>query len=98
MSNDLIKLIRELYDKPRCAAGGPLHVQLDDGNLEDHFLQYESRRYNRLVLEFGIGWQDTGERDVSDDVVELCEKIRIGLLELPYAQRSRVVRQAFEDV
>lgn len=34
----VVALIRELYDQPDGGAGGPLHVVLDDWNLEDGHL------------------------------------------------------------
>jgi hypothetical protein len=39
------KLCDELYEKPLCGAGGPLHVILDDFNVEDEFLSYENDGY-----------------------------------------------------
>jgi hypothetical protein len=38
----LTALVRKLYSMQDCSAGGPLHVQLDDGNLEDEFLTLET--------------------------------------------------------
>lgn len=37
-SVEIVSAIRDLYEMPRCEAGGPLHVVLDDWNLEDEFL------------------------------------------------------------
>lgn len=31
---EAVDLVRHLYSLPRCAAGGPLHCELDDGNLD----------------------------------------------------------------
>jgi hypothetical protein len=36
---EMLSALRDaLYSAPGCSVGGPLHVQLDDGNLEDHFV------------------------------------------------------------
>lgn len=38
---EIADLIRELYSMPRCDSGGPLHVAIDDFNIEDeHWKPY----------------------------------------------------------
>jgi len=34
VEQQLTELIRELYAVPECGVGGPLHIVLDDGNID----------------------------------------------------------------
>lgn len=36
----LVKRIKDFHDRPECSVGGPLHIVLDDTNVEDHFIQW----------------------------------------------------------
>lgn len=38
---DALKILcKKLYGFPDCRSGGPLHILLDDGNVEDCFVEY----------------------------------------------------------
>lgn len=36
----LKKLCKKLYGFPYCGSGGPLHILLDDNNVDDCFIEY----------------------------------------------------------
>lgn len=44
-AHEVAKLIRLHYARRDHGAGGCMHVQLDDGNLEDRFFDDKSRAY-----------------------------------------------------
>lgn len=47
----LQEAIRAVYAQPGGAAGGGMHVQLDDGNLADKFFDAESEVFLRSAVE-----------------------------------------------
>ncbi len=42
---DVLPMVRALYAEPDCGAGCCMHVQLDDGNVEDRFFDADSRAW-----------------------------------------------------
>lgn len=46
-----VQLIEMLYDEPDCGVGGPLHVVLDDWNLEDEHLEPYEGDYAPRAME-----------------------------------------------
>ena len=52
MSDKLPDLIERLYTNPACLVGGPLHIVVDDGNVEDHMIRW------CCEIEQITDWQD----------------------------------------
>lgn len=40
-TDQIVDLIRLLYSLPRCDMGGPLHVEIEDWNIEDDWTPYQ---------------------------------------------------------
>lgn len=73
----VLPFVNQLYEI--CPAGGPLHVQLDDGNLEDRFLYLDYEVIEKLGY--------------SEEVVELCEHILRLMKRLTLEEREEIYRQ-----
>ena len=78
-------LIVALYQLPACSAGGPLHVQLDDYNVEDHWWsdEYTTRDhppYQTPVIQL------------------LCPRITAYLRDLTIDQRKAVITAAHQTI
>ena len=79
---ELVDLIAEFYDMPDTedgrgmTCGGPLHIVLDDSNVNDSDIVW-------CLNEAAVDWPD--------DVAAAAERIGVGLLLLSIAQRTRVV-------
>lgn len=78
--NAVVALIRHLYVDLEQDMGGPLHVQLDDGNLNDHWVGEDigRDRYEYLFNGDFERWAQAGD-DVSDErknaIRDTCESI-----------------------
>lgn len=89
---EAVALVRRLYTLPRCYAGGPLHVELDDGNLDvDQFdmspmyVIPERRSSSGSVIR---GHPD----DWSPEVHDVCDRIHAVMGPMT-EYRRRVVRR-----
>lgn len=83
-------LIVALYQMPACSAGGPLHVQLDDYNVEDHWWRDEYTTSNhppyqtpviqadRVALRTVEQYPTTSVGDLSDFVLPDVEEPTAG--------------------
>lgn len=69
-----------LYSLPGCAAGGPLHIVIDDGNVDDHH------------LDFCAEQMAADEWEV--EVVEACEAVLALLREVPAQRRLAAIEEA----
>jgi hypothetical protein len=93
---EVVRLIRHLYvDLDQCT-GGPLHIQLDDGNLGDHWVSEESElgRYDYLFNGDFERWAQAGD-DVSLErrtaIRDTCEQILALLRPMPEADRRTAI-------
>lgn len=71
---EIMKLMWEFYQLPGCSVGGPLHITLDDCNVEDHCLEFCREALNdpngyfwnhndeKITLEEGEKIKDVGNR------------------------------------
>lgn len=95
-----VRLIRHLYWDLRESTGGPLHAQLDDGNLDDEFLGFKPERYDYLFDGTWKRWAQAGE-DVSKqravEIMETCEEIRRYLCSMTMQERHSAVAWALGD-
>lgn len=66
-----------LYQMPSCEVGGPLHVQVDDLNLADHFLTDHCE----------TGWGPNSRDYFTPEVWEYAERVRVALLALSEEER-----------
>lgn len=98
-SNPLDALVRRLYVDLDQSAGGPLHIVLDDGNLDDHWLGEDETRYAYLFDSRFEEYAQAGE-DVSDErrqaIRDTCEAILTVLRSMTLSERSMAVRAAYE--
>lgn len=92
---DLAALCWDWYRMPGCSTGGPLHVVLDDMNVDDASIDacakyLHGNPYPNAVWAAAIDWEgeDTPER------AALFALIVAGLDPLPEAQRALVVDMA----
>lgn len=74
-ADQIVAQFEDLYSRDHCSTGGPLHVVLDDWNLEDEHLG---------------PWEDERD-PWPPDVMELATKISTRLRELPIDQRAAVL-------
>ena len=95
-----VKLIRHLYWDLREPTGGPLHVVLDDQNLDDQYLGFKPERYDYLFDGRWTRWAQAGE-DVSKqratEIMETCEEIRRLLVGMDMQERHSAVAWALGD-
>ena len=80
----LIKLIIKLYLTPECGVGGPLHIVLDDYNVEDENITWCLRNMDNPEFE-----------EYSEEVEKLCYKIGGLLLTIPEEERLELVSNAW---
>ena len=91
-----VELIRRLYVDLGQEMGGPLHVQLDDGNLDDLWLAEDPGydRYGHLFNGEFESYADPGE-DVSLErrqaIKDTCEQILKALRLMSIEQRKATV-------
>lgn len=90
-----VSLIRHLYDGLGQGAGGPLHVVVDDYNVDDHFVQTgQWENYAYLFDGSYERWQQAGEPndlDFKQKLMVTCEAICLGLSTMPEAWRRVTV-------
>jgi hypothetical protein len=75
-------LVAAVYAAPWGGTGGPLHVEIEDMNLEDRFFASDS------ALETAISWY--GE-ELGDDGADLCRRTFCALAALSEAERASAV-------
>lgn len=81
--------VSELYAAPWGACGGPLHVQLDDFNLDDAFVSTPRARVG--FMKWVAEWR-RDRRDGFDEVgAALCMEIHSGLIPMSEAERNVTV-------
>jgi hypothetical protein len=91
-----VQLIRHLYVDLDQSMGGPLHVQLDDGNLDDYWVGEEAdrNRYDHLFDGSFERYAQAGD-DVSDErknaIRDTCEAILKALRPMSVEQRHATV-------
>ena len=99
----LTSLIRYLYVDLEQSMGGPLHVQLDDGNLGDYWVGEVANRdrFNYLWNGDFERWSEAGD-DVSEQrkqaIQTTCEKILELLRPMSEQQRSEVCNRAWKEI
>lgn len=81
--NEFAKLVAWLYGTSWGTVGGPLHIVLDDHNLEDAHIQY-------CAAEVKV---DNGFELTEDDVVK-CKRIIEILLKTPFRERLALMEHA----
>lgn len=74
--------VTALYKLPECSVGGPLHVVVDDTNVEDHFLEVQVHIEN---LPGDPGPQPTAW---SPEVLDQAEKVLAVLRPLTLVERA----------
>lgn len=89
---ETIELVWRLYRLPGCSVGGPLHVVLDDANVDDHWLHIPGPPRNPI----------TGELYEVDpypqEAERLAEMILIRLRALPtMTERLAVTGEVYND-
>lgn len=77
-TDQVIPLVNELYGLPGAEVGGPLHVVLDDGNLETYFIQ--------SCID------DKPMHSYSAEVLVLSKRIAEAMLQMTMTQRRKVYR------
>jgi hypothetical protein len=77
---EIVDAIRALYAHPRGAVGGPLHVELDDWNIEDGFWEPWSGE-GHLSDPYGPGIM-TLAQTVADHMLPLSEGQRAAVMAL----------------
>jgi hypothetical protein len=82
VEQQLTELIRELYAVPECGVGGPLHIVLDDGNIDDESIYFCMRtmRKHETVVQGMNG----------NAIIEICEEIADALLEFTQEKREEL--------
>lgn len=91
-----VQLIRRLYVDLEQPAGGPLHVQLDDGNLGDYWVGEEANRgrYGYLFDGSFERWSQAGD-NVSHErkcaIRDTCEAILVLLRQMDETGRHAAV-------
>lgn len=94
--NTVVALIRHLYVDLEQPTGGPLHVQLDDGNLGDYWVGEEANRgrYGYLFDGSFERWSQAGD-NVSHErkcaIRDTCEGILHLLRQMDEAERHVAV-------
>ena len=78
LQNEAIELARQIYRMPEGRCGGPLHIVLDDGNIETKHIQW------------CVDYINSDECDASVEMKELCLKCADALLRLPVRKRCKV--------
>ena len=78
----LAELVDELYSMPECGVGGPLHIVLDDGNIDDesiHFCIRTMREHETVVRGMN-----------GNAIIAICEEIVKALLEFTQEKRKEL--------
>lgn len=83
-ADELIQLIKELYATEKGGTGGPLHIVLDDWNLEDDNIEWCMFR----MIESSEDREYFGE-----DILRLSIKIALRLYRIPELQRYAVLHK-----
>jgi len=78
----LAELVAELYSMPECGVGGPLHIVLDDGNIDDESIYFCTRTMRE---HFSVVHGLNGSA-----IVEVCSEIAEILLLMPMEQRQEL--------
>lgn len=84
LQNEAIELARQIYRMPEGRCGGPLHIVLDDGNIETEHIQW------------CVDYINSDECDASAEMKELCLKCADALLRLPARKRCKVYTTFYE--
>ncbi len=86
----VVRLARYLYGDLGQTTGGPLHIQLDDGNLDDRWIQPNPDRYAYLWNGEFESYAQAGD-DVSENrrraIEDTCERILALLRLMPEVER-----------
>jgi hypothetical protein len=87
---EISAMITYLYTLPRCSTGGPIHVVVDDRNIEDHWLDWSTYRDSLKYAGYGEG----GPYDLpySLEAIWLAEEILRRLLSISVPERKEVLR------
>ena len=98
---EVVRLIHHLYKDLDQCAGGPLHVELDDGNVEDKDIGEDEGRYTHLFDGSFERYAQAGD-DVSDErkgaIKETCELILAALRQMPEVQRQEIIAIAWQSL
>ena len=78
----LAELVAELYSIPECGVGGPLHIVLDDGNIDDEGIYFCTRTMRE---HFSVVQGLNG-----DAIIEVCSEIADILLSMPMERRREL--------
>jgi len=95
---DAVRLIRHLYVDLDQAAGGPLHIILDDSNVDDSDLDYcaQPKNYEYLFNGDFERWAQAGD-DVSLErrtaIRDTCEQILTLLRPMSEQQRRDAINE-----
>jgi hypothetical protein len=81
VENEIIELTKELYSHEGCEVGGPLHIVLEDDNVESNHILW--------CLKY------VGDHDYDEDFKILCYKIGALLFMLKEEDRVEIVRKAW---
>lgn len=79
-TNQVIPLVKRLYEID--CAGGPLHCILDDGNLEDCFIDSD--------LEDVLRQLNGDNRKYQTSTLELCREILLAMKQMTMTQRKKI--------
>lgn len=83
---EAIQLTWQLYRIPNCCTGGPLHVQLDDHNLQDRFLE---KPYNGVAPD--------GTPHYNAEEIALAERVLALLRPMTMKERLVVASLLYRD-
>jgi hypothetical protein len=92
------QLMRRLFVDLGQSTGGPMHIVLEDGNVEDHSLDYCASDANMAYLSNGQleQWAQAGD-DVSDQhkqaIRDTCAEITALLRPMTEAQRRKAINE-----
>ena len=84
LENKAIELARKIYRLPDGIVGGPLHIVLDDGNLED------------AHISWCVNFINNEDCDSSDELKKLCLECAEILLQLPMKSRCKIYHAFYE--
>lgn len=99
---EVVELIRHLYVDLGEDAGGPLHVILDDGNVDDHWLGNDLG-YDRYAHLFDGGFEryaDEGadtSMERKNAIRDTCEQILTLLRPMTEQQRRDAINEFWKD-
>jgi hypothetical protein len=92
------RLVRHLYKDLGQASGGPLHIVVDDMNVDDHWMR---ATYDHLFDGRFEQWAEAGD-DTSDtfklELVRTCELILAGLRRMTVDERREAIRAAWREL